>query len=429
MIAFKKSEEIGGTISKFRIVGGKDLKGEIEVNGAKNAAMKMIAACCLTPGLFTLENIPEILDVQKEIKILEHIGAKIERTDHRLSVDTTNLQNKPLPRDLIKELRASIVLIGPLLVRFGEVVIPHPGGCMIGARPIDRHIKAFRDLGVEVTESADSYTFKRGSILGTTTAFEKITWTGTENIILFASGLPQVTTIENIALEPEVFNLIELLEKMGAKFEVKGRTAKVTGTANLTAANHTCMSDRLEAATFAIMAAAIGNGIKITNCPCNHLDALLEKFEVMGIQFAKEEKSLYIKKPGKITATDISTAEYPGFVTDTQPPMGLLLTQAEGKSTIRENLFESRLGYLKELKKMGADIEFIDDHEAKISGPTKLHGAHLQSLDLRAGATLLIAGLAAVGETIIEGAENIDRGYEKIEDRLKAIGADIERIA
>ena len=412
---------------KFLITGGRKLKGKIEVYGAKNAAMKMIAATLLTGGEFKIENVPDILDIAKEIQILERLGAKITRDGHQLNIDTREVRNEPLDCSLVKSLRASVVLVGSMLIRFGEVTLPHPGGCMIGARPIDRHIKAFRDLGVTVRENEEGYKFTKQETHSNKVKFEEITWTGTENILIFASGLKQTTTIENIALEPEVFNLIEMLNSMGAKISVDGRTAKVTGTDKLHATNATCIPDRLEAATFIIMAAAVGEGIEITNCRADHLEALWQKFSEMGIKFEKRFNSVYIEEPDKIKAVNLETAEYPGFITDAQPPMGLLCTQAEGTSTIKENIFENRLEYLKQLQKMGAEIEIVDSRVAKITGPTKLKAGELQSLDLRAGATLIIGGLLATGQTILDGAENIDRGYEKIEERLSQIGAEIKR--
>lgn len=416
-------------ISKFVINGGKLLKGAIDISGAKNAAMKMIAASILTQEEVRLENVPKILDVIKLAEILQKMGAKIEFQNHTLKIDTTNLRSEEPDPELVGAMRASVVLIGPLLARFGKVNFSHPGGDKIGSRPIDRHIQAFRDLGVEVTEDNHGYTFRQGRGTGTKTRFDKITWTGTENLLLFAAGRNQTTTIDNIALEPEVFNLIDLLEKMGAKIQATGRTAVITGSSQLSGATAKCIGDRLEAATFAIMAAIAGEGITLNHIEPAHLEALWEKFREIGIKFEKKDDSVYIERPSKLRPTTISTAEYPGFITDSQPPMGLLLTQAEGESYIRENIFENRLGYLKELQKMGARIEILDNHQAKIFGPTKLAGADLQSLDLRAGATLLIAGLIANGQTSIEGAENIDRGYENIEERLSILGADIKRVA
>jgi UDP-N-acetylglucosamine 1-carboxyvinyltransferase len=417
----------GGNISKFVIVGGQKLSGQINVNGAKNAAMKMLAASVLTKSEVVLQNVPQILDVDKLSAILTKMGAEIIRDNHTLRINNAHLRAESPDPTLVASIRASVVLIGPLLARFKKLDFTHPGGDKIGSRPIDRHLKAFRDLGVEVSESKKEYHFNLPEKLNTKTRFEEITWTGTENLLIFAAGLEQTTTIENIALEPEVFNLIEFLEKMGAKITVKDRMAIVTGRAELSGAKIECISDRLEAATFAVLAAAAGEGIEIKNCPVEFLDALWEKFSIMGIPFEKKQNSVYIKEPSKIAAVNISTSEYPGFVTDTQPPMGLLLTQAEGESFIQENIFENRLGYLKELQKMGAKIEILNNHEAKIFGPAKLHGAEIDSLDIRAGATLLVAGLIADGETIINEAENIDRGYEKIEERLRLLGAKISR--
>jgi len=416
-------------MSKFIIEGKRPLAGEIPVYGAKNAAIKMIAASTLISGLTILENVPDILDIQKILVILEKMGAKFKRINHRLEIDTRTLKSGNPDPVLVAAIRASIVLVGPLLARFGKINIPHPGGCTIGSRPIDLHIKAFRDLGVEVTEDKNLYTFRTTDQTPRQTVFPKISVTATENILLFASAQEEIITIKNAAIEPEVLDLITFLKRAGAKIAVQDRTIRIEGTKNLKEVKHRVIPDRIEAGTFAILAAATKNSLKITQMEPEHLDALLEKFSQMGIVFEKGKDFLYIKAPEHFSAINLTTAEYPGFPTDLQPPMGLLLTQACGQNRIRENLFEHRLGYLKELQKMGAKVRFLNSQEAEISGPTPLAGAKLESLDLRAGATLLIAGLSAQGKTTIEHAENIDRGYEKIEERLRVVGASIKRVS
>ncbi len=415
-------------ISKFIINGGKKLSGEIEVYGAKNAAIKMIAASILMTGEVVLNNIPDILDINNLNEILIRMGASVQRSDHQLFINTANL--KPVDPDpgLVRAMRASVVLVGPLLARFGKVSIPHPGGDKIGARPIDLHIKAFQTLGCQVTQESNKYSFSCQHSQNGTINFEKITVTGTENIILFAALGKNTITIENAAIEPEIIDLIEFLKKAGAKISVNDRKITVFGQEKLVGLKHSCIPDRLEAATFAVLAAASGSELKVKDIYADHLKPFLQKFKAIGVKFEIDDNLLHIKKSGELVATDITTAVYPDFSTDWQPPIGLLLTQARGKSAIRENVHENRLGYLSKLKLMGANINILNANQAEIIGPTKLHGAEIESLDIRAGATLLIAGLIADGRTIINQAENIDRGYEKIEERLRQLGADIRRI-
>ena len=415
--------------AKFIIHGLNPLGGEIEVYGSKNTAIKIIAASVLIPGQVILDNVPDILDVQKMISILEKMGGIFHRQGHKLILDLTNLRPIDPDPDLVRQMRASIVLVGPLLSRFGKVSIPHPGGCLIGARPIDRHLKAFRDLGAKIIENRDSCQFQFSqSPQEKKVIFNKISVTASENVIIFAAFQNQKTIIENAAIEPEVIDLIEFLKLAGAKIKVFGRRIEILGAQQLKPINYKIIPDRIEAATFAIMAAASRGNLNIKHLNPDHLTSLLSKFQAMGIKFEKGKDFLYIKNSPKILATNIFTAEYPGFPTDIQSPMGLLLTQAEGKSCLKENIFENRLGYLLELQKMGAKIKIINSKEAIIFGPTPLYGAKINSLDLRAGATLIIGGLIAKGKTDILQAENIDRGYEKIEERLKKIGARIERV-
>lgn len=416
-------------IAKFVINGGRTLSGEIIVYGAKNAAIKMIAACILMTGEVVLNNIPDILDINNLSEILIRMGASIRRDNHQLIVNTAGLKSIDPDPDLVRAMRASVVLVGPLLARFRQVHIPHPGGDKIGARPIDLHIKAFQKIGCEVEQKSDEYFFNCKQSQSTTITFGKITVTGTENIILFAALGRNKIIIENAAIEPEIIDLIEFLKSAGAKISVNGRQITIIGCEKLIGPKHTCIPDRLEAATFAVLAAASGSDLKIKDICSEHLKAFLKTLNTIGVKFEITGNVLHIRSSGELVATDIKTAEYPDFSTDWQPPVGLLLTQAGGKSHINENVHENRLGYLNELKQMGAKINILDSHRAEIIGPTKLHGAEIDSLDIRAGATLIIAGLIAKGITQISQAENIDRGYEKIEERLQNLGAKIRRIS
>lgn len=413
-------------ISKFIINGGKKLSGEIKCFGAKNAAMKMIAASILIGNRVELENVPDISDIKVLSEILIKMGAEIERQGHQLSIDSSKLQDMEPEASLVRSIRASVVLIGPLLARFGQVKISHPGGDKIGRRPIDRHIKAFRQLGINVEEIQDGYFFQKGNLTKNAVVFEQISVTATENILLFAVGQPREIVIENAAIEPEIIDLIEFLKKAGAKIQVAGRKITIFG-GQLRGVNHRVIPDRIEAGTFAVLAAANQSQLKISQINPPHLKVFFEKLSQIGVQFEIGRDWVYIKNSPSLKQATIKTAEYPGFSTDWQPPMSLLLTQAAGTSSIYENIFENRLGHLEELRKMGANIKIKNLHEAEILGPTKLHGAQIASLDIRSGATLIIAGLIAERQTIIHQAENIDRGYEKIEERLRQLGADIQR--
>lgn len=415
-------------MAKFEIQGNCQLKGELPVYGAKNAAMKMIAASILINGKVTLTNVPRISDIENLCLILEQLGAKISRDGHKLEIETNKLVNLNPDSKLVRMIRASVVLVGPLLARFGQVEIPHPGGDKIGSRPINLHLQAFRELGVIVAEEPNNYLFRKNGQIGNRVHFKKISVTGTENILLFACLQDHEIIIDNAAIEPEIIDLVEFLQKAGASIKIDGRRISICGKNQLQSVSHHVIPDRIEAGTFIVLAAAAKSQITITNLNPSHLTVFLDKLKEIGVQFDVGSNFIYIKKSPKLRACDISTAEYPGFSTDWQPPIGLLLTQAEGKSHITENIFENRLGYLKELQDMGAKVKLINNCQAEITGPTPLHGAVIKSLDIRSGATLLIAGLIAENKTIINHAENVDRGYEEIEKRLTKIGAKILRL-
>ena len=419
-------------MAKFKILPAKKLSGVIPVYGAKNAAIKMIAGSLLLKGETILDNIPDILDIQKIIRILEKLGVSFHRDGHRLKISTQNLRPGDPDPKLVSEIRASVVLVGPLLSRFSSVNLPHPGGCTIGQRPIDRHLQAFRHLGADVDETKGYYHFQMPETIKNRPVkvkFSEISVTATENVLLFGALQERLIEIENAALEPEVIDLIEFLKKAGVEISLNGRRMAIRGRRNLSPVKHRVIPDRIEAGTFGILAAATKSSLKIIGLIPEHLENLLDKFQKMGVQFERGGDFLYIKKSPRLKALDIATAPFPGFPTDLQPPMGVLLTQAAGISRLKENIFSNRLEYLGELQKMGARIKISSSREAKIYGPKELNGDKIESLDLRAGATLLIAGLTAkYGETVINHAENIDRGYEKIEERLQNIGANIQRV-
>lgn len=387
----------------------------------------MIAASIIIKGKVKLINVPLISDIYTICKILEKMGAEISWKGRQLSIDTQKLTNTNLDFKLISSIRASVVLIGPLLARFGKVAIPHPGGDKIGPRPINEHIQAFKTLGANVKQKDNIYYFELKNIFPNNVEFGKITVTGTENILLFASSQVCDIKVYNVAIEPEIIDLINFLNKAGAKIDLEGRKLHIQGNNNLQSVKHTVIPDRIETATFATLGIVTKSNLKITNTNPRLLKSFWQKLTQIGVQFELGKNYVLIKNSGILKNGTIRTGEHPAIATDLQPLFGLIFTQAEGESRITENIFDNRLGYLKELSNMGANVKIIDSHNAIINGPTVLIGRKIDSLDIRAGATLIIAGLIAKGNTEILAAENIDRGYEKIEERLQKIGAKIKR--
>jgi len=416
-------------MSKFIIHSSRNLHGEIAVYGAKNAAMKIIAASVLIPGKVTLENVPDISDVQSIVDILAKNGAEVKRNGHTLEIDTTNLIDKSPDEKLVKRFRGSIVLIGPYLSRFKKISIPQPGGCLIGSRPISTHLEAFQKVGAKVNCSEDFNQLSLEENIGGQVVLNEASVTATENIIMSQVIGKQETLIENAATEPQIADLINFLNKAGAKISgATTRSLKIKGVDKLNPVSYTVMPDPFEAATFICMAIVVNSEIKVTHCNPNDLYPFLDVIKKMGANFELGEDYVLVQNSDDLKPAEIITDIHPGFSTDMQAPIGLVLTQAHGQSHIHEKLFENRLGYLKELVEMGAKVEFISNQEAIITGPTVLHGRRIESLDLRAGATMIMAGLAAEGQTTITNAEIVDRGYEQIETRLKRLGAKIERV-
>lgn len=412
----------------FIINGQNKLSGVIKVLGAKNAALKMIAASVLIQDQIVLKNVPDILDIKNLQTILEKNGAKFERVDHTLKIDTSNLSNQDPDANLVEKMRGSIVLIGPYLARFGKIHLPKPGGCAIGSRPIDIHLDVFRQLGVEIEEKDSFYKLSSSKLKSGEINFEKVSVTATENAILAAVLTEGETSINGAACEPEITDLINFLNKAGAQITGAGTTnLKITGVSNLHGLEYQVMPDKIEAATFITLGIMTNSEIEVTELNLEDIQSFLDKLIEAGAGFETGETYVKVKSSDKLNKFEVKTDVYPGFATDWQALMGLIATKAEGTSKITETIFENRLGYLKELQDMGANIEILNNHEALITGPTQLKGAQIDSLDLRAGATLLIAGLSAIGQTVIQGAQIVDRGYEKIEERLNKLGAKIQR--
>jgi UDP-N-acetylglucosamine 1-carboxyvinyltransferase len=418
-------------MSQFVIQGGKSLEGEITVGGAKNAALKMLAAALLSEKEVLLKNVPDIQDIRTLESILIKLGARVEFEDHVMTINCAGVTSAIPDYQLVKHMRGSVVIVGPLLARFRQAKIPQPGGCLIGARPIDTHIKAFEQLGVVVTQDQDHYYFDGSKMHSAKVTLEEMSVTATENILMAATLLSGKTEIHLAACEPEIIDLASMLVKMGARIQGAGTSIiTVEGVESLHEVSYTVIPDRIEAGTFAVAAAVSRGDVRIKNIIPEHLEIVLNKFSEANISFSIEDSTILHIRPTTIfRPINFDTRPYPGFPTDLQAPMSVLLTQANGTSRIFETMYEGRLGYVKELEKMGAQATMIDAHTVIINGPTPLYGKAITSFDIRAGATLIIAALIAQGESTIDRIELVDRGYENIEERLRNLGAHIQRVA
>lgn len=418
-------------MADFIIEGGKELAGELLVAGAKNLALKAIAAALLSPQTMKLANVPEIEDVNRQLEILTTIGAKVSRqTKGSYEINTSKVTSGTLPRDLVNKLRASTVLTGPLLARFGEVELSHPGGCKIGRRPIDLFLRGFEILGAEINEiPGKAYQLRAKRLHGGRIVFPKNTVTGTETMMLAAVLADGKTELVNSALEPEIVELANYLNRNGAKISGAGSpTIFIEGVKELNAGEFTMMPDRIEAGTFIMLALATGSSILVNNCDPKHLEVPIAIWQDMGANLKINDNSVEVAKSKKLRAVDIKTHEYPGFVTDLQSSMTVLLTQAAGHSLVHETIFEGRLFFADVLNQMGAEITLCDPHRIIIQGPTALEGRTIETPDARAGLALLTASLAARGTSIIKNVYPIDRGYELLEERLNSIGASVKRV-
>jgi UDP-N-acetylglucosamine 1-carboxyvinyltransferase len=421
-------------MDKLVIRGGNPLLGTIRISGAKNAALPAMAAALLTSETVILENIPQVRDIETERRLLAAMGAEVElgygRAQHRTTICAAGLSSNPeASYELVKTMRASSLVLGPLVARVGFARVSIPGGCAIGARPIDLHLKGLEKLGAKIVQQHGYIEARADRLKGAHYAFDKITVTGTEDILMAAVLAEGETVLENCAREPEVVDLAALLVKMGACIEGAGSsTIRVRGVEKLHGARHRIIPDRIEAATFLIAGALTGGDLMLTDCDPSHLTALIAKLEEVGVKVKVGEGCVRVMgDAAPLKAADISTEEYPGFPTDVQAQYMALMTQAAGTSIITENIFENRFMHAQELCRMGANIK-IEGNRAVVRGPSTLSGAAVQASDLRASASLVLAALVAQDETIIDRVYHIDRGYERIEEKLRGVGAQVKRI-
>ena len=419
-------------MDKFVIRGGTPLLGTVRVSGAKNAALPCMAAALLTDEPVILENIPKVRDIETTRKLLTAMGAEVElgygRAQHRTTILCQDLVSPEASYELVKTMRASTLVLGALVARCGRARVSLPGGCAIGARPIDLHIKGLERLGATITQEHGYVEASAKRLKGAEIVFDRITVTGTEDILMAATLAEGETVMQNCAREPEVADLAELLNQMGARITGAGtETIHVKGVAKLHGAKHRIIPDRIEAATYIIAGGLTGGDLNVADCSPGHLGALLQKLSEVGIKTAHGKESVRVMGDNPLKAADMMTEEYPGFPTDVQAQYMALATQAEGTSIITENIFENRFMHALELVHMGANIK-IEGRRAIVRGKSPLSGAAVLASDLRASASLVLAALVAGGETIIDRVYHIDRGYENIEEKLRGVGAQIRRL-
>jgi len=409
----------------YKIKGGKPLRGKIKVSGAKNSAVALIPASILASSPVTIEGLPEISDVFTLQTLLEDIGGQVEFSGGKMVIDPREMVAMPMPNGNVKKLRASYYLMGAMLGRFKHAAIGLPGGCHLGPRPIDQHIKGFEALGAKVTNEHGAIYLRADELRGAKIYLDVVSVGATINIMLAAVLAKGRTVIENAAKEPEIIDVATLLSNMGAKIKGAGTNViRIDGVEQLNGTKHTIIPDRIEAGTFMIMAAAAGDGITIDNVIPLHVEAVTAKLREMGVEVEEGEEQIFIPKTEKLQAVDVKTLVYPGFPTDLQQPFSVLLTQAAGSSVVTDTIYSARFKQIDELRRMNADSR-VEGQSVILSGPTKLEAATVRASDLRAGAALVIAGLCANGETEIQEIQHIERGYGSLIEKLQGIGADI----
>ncbi len=411
---------------RITIEGNKVLSGEVKISGSKNSAVALIPASVLCDEEVTIANVPNISDIDALDEILTYLGAKVEKKEDIMKIDSSNIENKTIPEKIATKLRASYYFMGALLSKFKEVNIFFPGGCSIGARPINLHLKGFKALGATVEEKDNFFVIKADKLKGNRINLDFPSVGATINLMLAAVKAEGTTIIANAAKEPHIVNVATFLNNMGAKISGAGTSEiKIVGVSYLHSCFHEVVPDYIEAGTYMIIASAIGKNVTISNMIPDHVESLISKLEDMGVPLEIGIDFIRISAPEKLRAINVKTQVYPGFPTDLQQPIATLLTKSEGKSIINETIWENRFLNLIELKKMGATAEILTDSKAVILGPTKLMGKKVKATDLRAGASLVIAGLIAEGTTVIDNADYILRGYEQIIEKLTNLGAKI----
>lgn len=414
-------------MEKMIIRGGRRLKGEVLISGAKNATLPLLASSILTHGWNTFRGVPQLGDIATMKLLLSHLGLEIEGNE-KLKIRADSLTSSEAPYNLVRTMRASVLVLGPLLARLGKAKVSLPGGCAIGARPIDLHLRGLEALGAKISLAHGYIKAEAKKLRGNKIYFDTSTVTGTENVLMAACLAKGTTVLENAACEPEVVELVRVLNKMGGRIEGAGTDMiTVEGVDGLEGVEHRIMPDRIETGTFMIAAAITGGEIKINNCRVDHLDALISKLTEAGVIIVPEDRGVKVTAGDRLRSVDVKTLPYPGFPTDMQAQIMVLMCLAEGRSVITETVFENRFIHVSELKRMGADIQ-VQGNSAIVRGKDKLSGAPVMATDLRASASLILAGLAAEGVTEISRIYHLDRGYEKIEEKLSKIGADIRRV-
>ncbi len=414
-------------MEKLIVEGGHPLKGKIHISGAKNSAVALIPAAILSDHVVTIDHLPNISDVHTLALLLEDIGAKVTKQGSRMNIDPRNIIPMPLPNGRVKQLRASYYMMGAMLGKFRKAAIGLPGGCNLGPRPIDQHIKGFEALGARVSNEQGMLYLRADKLRGARIYLDVVSVGATINIMLAAVRAEGRTIIENAAKEPEIIDVATLLTSMGAKIKGVGTNViRIDGVKTLRSCSHSIIPDRIEAGTYTIAAAAMGEEVLIDNVIPDHLESLLAKLREMGVQMEVGDDQLFIRSSPDLQSIDIKTLVYPGFATDLQQPITALLTKAKGTSIVTDTIYHSRFKHIDELKRMGADVK-VEGSSATIYGKTPLEGTKVKATDLRAGAALVIAGLMGKGITQITGVEHIDRGYENLEEKLISLGAKIWR--
>lgn len=414
-------------MEKLKIEGGHSLKGTIKVDGAKNSAVALVPAAILAESPITIDGLPDISDIHMLKGLLEEVGGEVTFEDGEMRIDPTNMTAMPLPNGKVKKLRASYYLMGAMLGRFNKAVIGLPGGCHLGPRPIDQHIKGFEALGAEVTNEQGAIYLRANELRGARIYLDVVSVGATINIMLAAVRAKGQTIIENAAKEPEIIDVATLLSNMGAKIKGAGTDViRIDGVERLHGCRHSIIPDRIEAGTFMIMAAAAGEGVIVDNVIPLHMESLTAKLREMNVPIEIGEDRIFVGKAQNLKTVDIKTLVYPGFATDLQQPFTSLLTKASGSAIVTDTIYPARFKHIDELRRMGANVK-TEGRSAIINGPVQLQGAKVKASDLRAGAALVIAGLMADGITEVTGLEHIDRGYSKLAEKLTALGANIWR--